>query len=51
MQVKQIYTLVNDVTKEYESMLNNLKNRDEQIKSLKEEVYEFILDITGTDIG
>ena len=37
----EVNAFVNDVTKEYESMLNNLKNRDEQIKLLKEELIKY----------
>lgn len=39
--INEVNAFVNDVTKEYESMLNNLKNRDEQIKSLKEELIKY----------
>ena len=39
--INEVNAFVNDVTKEYESMLNNLKNRDEQIKLLKEELIKY----------
>lgn len=39
--INEVNAFVNDVTKEYESMLKNLKNRDEQIKSLKEELIKY----------
>ena len=39
--INEVNAFVNDVTKEYETMLNKLKNRDEQIKSIKEELIKY----------
>ncbi len=38
---KEVASFVNEVAKEYESMLNNLKKRDEEIQSLKQELLRY----------
>ena len=38
---KEVTAFVNDVTKEYEMMLNNLKDRDKEINELKEKLSRF----------
>ncbi|HOP65845.1 MAG TPA: DivIVA domain-containing protein [Bacilli bacterium] len=38
---KEVNTFVNDITKEYESMLNNLKDRDKEINDLREKLSRF----------
>lgn len=38
---QEVNKFVNDVSREYESMLNNLKNRDQEIKSLKDKLVQY----------
>jgi len=38
---KEVNDFVRDVTKEYESMLNNLKARDQEIESLKQKLIQY----------
>ena len=38
---QEVNKFVNDVSHEYESMLNNLKNRDQEIKSLKDKLVQY----------
>ena len=38
---QEVDKFVNDVSHEYESMLNNLKNRDQEIKSLKDKLVQY----------
>lgn len=38
---KEVNSFVSNVTKEYESMLNNLKNRDREIGELKKELQHY----------
>ena len=37
----EVNSFVRDVAKEYESMLNNLKKRDEEITSLKQRLLQY----------
>ena len=37
----EVNSFVSNVTTEYESMLNNLKNRDKEIESLKKELEHY----------
>ncbi|MBR1748917.1 MAG: DivIVA domain-containing protein [Bacilli bacterium] len=37
----EVNSFVSDVAKEYESMLNNLKNRDQEIHALKEKLLQY----------
>ena len=37
----EVNSFVNDVAKEYESMLGNLKNKDQEISSLKEQLQRY----------
>jgi len=37
----EVNSFVNEVAKEYESMLNNLKNKDQEILALKEQLERF----------
>jgi cell division initiation protein len=37
----EVNTFVNDITREYEAMLNNLKDRDKTINELKEKLSRF----------
>ncbi len=39
--INEVNAFVSDVTKEYESMLNNLKKRDAEIASLKEKLVQY----------
>lgn len=38
---QEVNKFVNDVSHEYESMLNNLKNRDQEIKALKDKLVQY----------
>lgn len=38
---KEVNEFVKDVTKEYESMLNNLKQRDQEIENLKQKLIQY----------
>ena len=38
---EEVNRFVSEVAKEYESMLNNLKKRDEEITSLKEKLIQY----------
>ena len=40
-QKNEVNNFVNEVAKEYESMLNNLKTKDQEIESLKQELERF----------
>lgn len=38
---KEVNEFVKDVTKEYESMLNNLKQRDQELENLKQKLIQY----------
>ncbi len=38
---KEVNDFVNDITREYESMLNNLKDRDKELNELREKLSRF----------